>query len=179
MHTILYLSQDSQVRVRVRKQHPKFRCFEMLRLVTLILLMPLATFSANPPGASWSKDEVSRTKERLWTLMNNPGKFVSKKQNPKEHGPCGKDCWLECDDFKTSGPHDFCPHCDDLDCTTCQCCRGWCDMPSRSLEPSPAKFIRLAFHDCLKYVEDIHTLKCLVNLQGIINLQALNNKVFL
>ena len=111
--------------------------------------------------------------------MNDPGKFVSKKQKPKQHGPCGKDCWLECDDFKTSGPHDFCPHCDDLDCTTCQCCRGWCDMPSRSLEPSPAKFIRLAFHDCLKYVEDTHTLKCLVNLQGIINLQALNNKIFL
>ena len=98
-----------------------------------------------------TKGEVARTKERLWQIMNSPGSFVDKSR-PIDANNCGSDCWEGCDDFKTTGPHDYCVHCDDTDCTadSCQCCRGWCDTPISVLAPSAAKFVRLAFHQCLK-----------------------------
>ena len=31
-----------------------------------------------------------------------------------------------------------------------QCCTGWCDVAPQGVAPTPAKIIRLAFHDCFK-----------------------------
>ena len=52
------------------------------------------------PGAPWSKDEVARTKEKLWNIMNEPKNFVNKKKDSEVTGNCNKDCWEGCDDFK-------------------------------------------------------------------------------
>ena len=84
--------------------------------------------------------------------------FVIYFQKAKENGACNKDCWEGCDDFKATGPHDYCVHCDDTTCTNCQCCRGWCDQKVNNIEPTPAKFVRLAFHQCLLYVLNIFLL---------------------
>jgi len=125
----------------------------MLLLLAVLLILPFGSLSANLPGEPWSKGEVARTKERLWNIMNNPGKFVKKNKKAKENGACNKDCWEGCDDFKATGPHDYCVHCDDTTCTNCQCCRGWCDQKVNNIEPTPAKFVRLAFHQCLLYTD--------------------------
>ena len=129
----------------------------MLGLTALALLfLPLPSLCGQT-GAAWTSAEVTRTKNRLWEIMKNPRKFVHKSQKPKEHGACGKDCWVGCDAFDLSREHEFCTHCDDITCPStfpsCQCCRGWCAMPSSVLEPSAAKFLRLAFHDCLLYTD--------------------------
>ena len=124
----------------------------MLLFITFLLVLPLGSFSANLPGAPWSKDEVAKTKERLWKIMHNPRRFVEKARGAAQLNFCNADCWEGCDYFKTTGPYDYCVHCDDIDCETCQCCRGWCDQPVRTFEPTAAKFVRLAFHQCLKYV---------------------------
>ena len=125
------------------------------------------------PGSAWSPGEVTRTKERIWKILINPKKFVSKSKKPKEHGDCGTDCWKDCDAFDQSRDHPFCTHCDDVICPAkypkCQCCRGWsvrfrfernvffsvkwffrCDVPVSTQAPTAAKILRLSFHDCLK-----------------------------
>ena len=50
----------------------------MLLLLAVLLILPFGSLSANLPGEPWSKGEVARTKERLWNILNNPGKFVKK-----------------------------------------------------------------------------------------------------
>ena len=67
------------------------------------------------PGAPWSKGEIARTKERLWKIMNDPRRFVDKTKKPNKNF-CNSDCWEGCNDFKTTGPYDYCVHCDDTDC---------------------------------------------------------------
>ena len=46
----------------------------------------------------------------------------------------------------------FCPSCDAPGLEKWdQCCTGWCfDVQSSYLQPTPAKVIRLVFHDCMK-----------------------------
>jgi len=102
----------------------------------LLLIIALTFFLVSPsfqtpgqPGSTWSPEEVTRTKERIWKILINPTKFVNKNKKPKEHGDCGSDCWKDCDAFDKSKDHPFCTHCDDIVCPTnfpkCQCCRGW------------------------------------------------------
>ena len=60
--------------------------------------------------------------------------------------------FLDNDLFLSNFNNHFCPACDtpglgDWD----QCCTGWCgDVQSNYLQPTPAKVIRLVFHDCMK-----------------------------
>ena len=72
----------------------------MLFSVVILLFLPFGSLSANLPGAPWSKDEVARTKEKLWNIMNEPKNFVNKKKDSEVTGNCNKDCWEGCDDFK-------------------------------------------------------------------------------
>ena len=108
-------------------------------------------------GADWTDEEVELVKEKLWSVMSNPDRFVKifsgKKKKKKEQ--CGEACWKDCDAFdKDPTTHPFCPHCDDVpDGGIDQCCTGWCDTKNsmRTIRPSATKFVRLGFHDCLKY----------------------------
>ena len=152
----------------------------MIPAVSLVLFVLL---SQQPPcllatpgqqGRPWSPQEVAMTKARLWDIMKDGGNFVKKNKKAKKSGVCGKDCWLGCDKFDKNPVHDFCTHCDTITCrpgVDCQCCTGWCDMPVKLLQPSASKFLRLAFHDCLKLVffslmfyntvgDVVHLIKC-------------------
>ena len=108
-------------------------------------------------GDDWTDEEVELVKEKLWSVMSNPDRFVKifsgKKKKKKEQ--CGEACWKDCDAFdKDPTTHPFCPHCDDVpDGGIDQCCTGWCDTKNsmRTIRPSATKFVRLGFHDCLKY----------------------------
>ena len=68
--------------------------------LTVLSILPFNSLSTNLPGQPWSSNEVAKTKERLWNIMNDPGKFVNKNKKSKENGACNKDCWEGCDDFK-------------------------------------------------------------------------------
>merc|ERR1719397_1260924 len=120
----------------------------MFSFIALVILLPSLALAAGQPGSTWSPEEVTRTKERIWKILINPKKFVGKSQKPKEHGDCGSDCWKDCDAFDQSRDHPFCTHCDDVICPAkypkCQCCRGWCDMPVSTQAPTAAKIIRSA-----------------------------------
>ena len=100
-----------------------------LRLLHRVVLYFHLISNKGQPGSTWSPEEVTRTKERIWKILINPKKFVGKSQKPKEHGDCGSDCWKDCDAFDQSRDHPFCTHCDDVICPAkypkCQCCRGW------------------------------------------------------
>ena len=66
----------------------------------------------------------------------------------------GKELILNDKIFSTQTGH-FCPHCDSVSGQWDQCCTGWCgsgtpDDQPMFLQPTPAKVIRLVFHDCMR-----------------------------
>ena len=104
-----------------------------------------------------SSQEIERTKERLWNMMNKPEDFVrNKNQDPDPLGHCNSACWVGCDRFEKRREPDWCPLCGEIPGTEDFCCTGWCgsNKPKKkeldAILPTPSKFLSLSFHDCLK-----------------------------
>ena len=61
----------------------------------LIVLWTEHSLSLSPqPGAQWTRDEITATRERIWNILKNPNNFVgSKDKAPVPDKACNRECW--------------------------------------------------------------------------------------